>query len=158
MNFLILQVETKQLNLAVKRNLKRFPSDFMFRLNKKEWTSLRFQFETSKTRGGTRYLPYVFTEQGVSMLSAILNSQRAINVSLAIIRTFVMIRRYASDFKELNIQIKKIERKMNRKFSNVYEALHYLLEQDKNNLLQKERKRIGFKPSNSLAFATQLIS
>ena len=70
-------VETKNLNKAVKRNLDRFPKDFMFRLTKKEWERLRFQFGTSKERGGTRYIPYVFTEQGVSMLSAILNSKKA---------------------------------------------------------------------------------
>lgn len=79
------EVETKNLNLSVKRNLKRFPDDFMFQLTEPEWRSLRLQIETSKGRGGTRYLPYAFTEQGVSMLSGILNSEKAIDVNISII-------------------------------------------------------------------------
>ena len=94
------EIETKALNLAVKRNIKRFPKDFKFQLTKEERDDLRFQIETleksqslrlqnetSKGRGGTRYLPYVFTEQGVAMLSGILNSDRAIKMNFAIMRT-----------------------------------------------------------------------
>ena len=108
------ETETKALNLAVKRNIKRFPKDFMFRLTKEEFEGLRFQFETleksnplrlqietSKGRGGTRYLPSAFTEQGVVMLSSVLNGEKAIEVNIAIIRTFVLIRRYALSFDEL---------------------------------------------------------
>jgi len=84
------EVETKNLNLAVKRNINRFPSDFMFQLTNPEWKSLRLQIETSKGRGGTRYLPYAFCEQGVAMLSGILNSDKAIAVNIAIIRAFVL--------------------------------------------------------------------
>ena len=84
-------VETKNLNLSVKRNIKRFPSDFMFQLTESEWQSLRLQNETSK-RGGRRYLPYVFTEQGVAMLSGLLSSDIAIEVNIAIMRAFVEIR------------------------------------------------------------------
>ena len=138
-------VETKNLNKAVKRNVGRFPKDFMFRLTKKEWESLRFQFGTSKERGGTRYIPYVFTEQGVSMLSAILNSKKAIDVSVTIIRAFVMLRQYALNYTELKQQVKKMERVMNRKFKDVYEALNYLLNNDKQEAEQKDRKRIGYK-------------
>ena len=138
-------VETKNLNKAVKRNAGRFPKDFMFRLTKKEWERLRFQFGTSKERGGTRYIPYVFTEQGVSMLSAILNSKKAIDVSVTIIRAFVMLRQYALNYTELKQQVKKMERVMNRKFKDVYEALNYLLNNDKLEAEQKERKRIGYK-------------
>ena len=100
------EVETKALNLAVKRNSKRFPADFMFQLTKEEFDSLRFQNETSKSpgnsirsqietsnRGGTRYLPYAFTEQGVAMLSGILNSDKVINMNIAIMHAFVEIRR-----------------------------------------------------------------
>src|SRR5260221_5892639 len=95
------ETETKALNLAVKRNIKRFPKDFMFQLTKEEFENLRFQFETSKSvnplrlqnetskgSGGTRYLPYAFTEQGVAMLSGILNSAKAISMNIAIMRTF----------------------------------------------------------------------
>ena len=98
------ETETKALNLAVKRNIKRFPKDFMFQLTKEEFEGLRFQIETlenkdplrlqietSKGRGGTRYLPYAFTEQGVAMLSGVLNSDKAINMNIAIMRAFVML-------------------------------------------------------------------
>jgi len=85
------QVETKSLNLSVKRNLKRFPSDFMFQLSSEEWNSLRLQFETSK-RGGRRYLPFAFTEQGVAMLSGLLNSDIAIETNIRIMRAFVAVR------------------------------------------------------------------
>ncbi|MDO8930683.1 MAG: ORF6N domain-containing protein, partial [Bacteroidota bacterium] len=89
------EVETKNLNLAVKRNLKRFPPDFMFQLAKSEWDILRLQIETSKGRGGTRYMPYAFTEQGVAMLSGVLNSEKAIEVNISIMRAFVFVRQYA---------------------------------------------------------------
>ena len=98
------ETETKVLNLAVKRNLKRFPNDFMFQLTKEEFealrlqietlessNSLRLQNETSKGRGGTRYIPYAFTEQGVAMLSGILSSDKAINMNIAIMRAFVEV-------------------------------------------------------------------
>ena len=87
----IYQVETKSLNLSVKRNIKRFPYDFMFQLTEDEWYNLRFQIETSK-RGGRRYLPYAFTEQGVAMLSGLLNSDIAIEMNIKIMRTFVYVR------------------------------------------------------------------
>ena len=138
-------VETKSLNLSVKRNIERFPKDFMFQLTKTEWESLRLKIGTSKGRGGTRYLPYAFTEQGVSMLSAILKSKKAIDVSVAIIRAFVMLRQYALNYTELKQQIKKMEKEMNRKFKDVYEALNYLLNKDTQETEQKERKRIGYK-------------
>jgi hypothetical protein len=85
------KVETKNLNLSVKRNMKRFPLDFMFQLSDEEWRSLRLQIETSK-RGGRRYSPYAFTEQGVAMLSGLLNSDIAIEVNIAIMRAFVHVR------------------------------------------------------------------
>ena len=86
-------METKRLKEAVKRNINRFPADFMFQLTKEEFESLRSQFATSNKRGGTRYLPFAFTEQGVAMLSSILNSDIAIEVNIAIMRTFVAVRR-----------------------------------------------------------------
>ena len=84
-------VETKNLNLSVKRNIKRFPPDFMFQLTNSEWESLRFQFVTSK-RGGRRYMPYTFTEQGVAMLSGLLNSDIAIEMNISIMRAFIAMR------------------------------------------------------------------
>ncbi len=145
-------VETKALNLAVKRNLQRFPSDFMFQLTREEWdelklkivtsNSLRFQNETlDKGRGKhSKYLPYAFTEQGLAMLSGILNSDKAISVNIAIMRAFVMIRQYALTYKELTDKLKEVE----GRFTDVYEAINYLLEKDKLQINQSQRKRIGF--------------
>ena len=113
------ETETKALNLAVKRNLKRFPPDFMFQLTKEEYESLRFQIETSnatdlrlqtetsKGRGGTRYLPYAFTEQGVAMLSGILHSEKAIGMNIAIMRAFVEIRRIILKQSDLREQLRE---------------------------------------------------
>ena len=96
-------VETKSLNLAVKRNLKRFPKDFMFQLSLREWNILRLQIETSKGSGGKRYLPYAFTEQGLAMLSGVLNSAKAIKVNITIMRAFVFVRQYALSHKDLTV-------------------------------------------------------
>lgn len=93
------EIETKVLKQAVKRNINRFPTDFMFELNKEEFESLRSQFVTSK-RGGLRYMPFAFTEQGVAMLSSVLNSDKAIAINIAIMRTFVSIRHFSLQYKE----------------------------------------------------------
>jgi len=106
-------VPTKSLNLAVKRNSGRFPSDFMFRLSIKEADYLRFQFETSKVgHGGPRYLPYAFTEQGVAMLSSALNSKRAVSANIAIMRAFVKLRETLSLHKDLAVKLKELESKV----------------------------------------------
>ena len=140
------EVQTKNLNLAVKRNVERFPPDFMFQLSEEEWKSLRLQIETSKSkRGGTRYLPHAFTEQGVAMLSSVLNSQKAIQVNIAIIRAFVFIRQYALNFKELTAKLKTLETKYDKHFKDVYEALDYLLNKDKQIEQQNKRTKIGYK-------------
>ena len=94
-------VETKMLVRAVKRNIERFPSDFMFQLTKEEFDNLRFHFGTSSQWGGRRYLPYAFTEQGVAMLSSVLRSKRAIQVNITIMRVFVRLRQILSTHKEL---------------------------------------------------------
>lgn len=145
-------VETKALNLAVKRNLRRFPSDFMFQLNKEEtgiWKSqivtlkeaLRLQNETSKTgRGGRRYSPYVFTEQGVAMLSSVLKSEQAIYVNIQIIRTFTKIREMLATHKELREKIEAMEKKYNQKFKVVFKVIGMLLKED-----EKPKNQIGFK-------------
>ena len=138
-------VETKNLNLAVKRNIKRFPSDFMFQLVKSEWDILRLQIETSKGRGGTRYLPYAFTEQGVAMLSGILNSDKAIETNIAIMRAFVFVRQYALTHKDLTEKLQEFENKYDKQFKDVYEAITYLLQKDNQETEQKQRKRIGYK-------------
>lgn len=107
------QVETKVLNLAVKRNLKRFPAEFLFRLTPEEWEYLRFHFETSSW-GGRRYMPNAFTEQGIAMLSGVLHSDRAIEVNIAIMRTFVMVRQFALDYREFAERLKQIEHQFPR--------------------------------------------
>jgi len=138
-------VETKNLNLAVKRNIKRFPPDFMFQLTKPEWDVLRLQIETSKGRGGTRYMPYAFTEQGVAMLSGVLNSDKAIETNIAIMRAFVFVRQYALTHKDLTDKLLELENKYDKQFKDVYEAINYLLQKDNQETEQKQRKRIGYK-------------
>ena len=135
---LLYETPTKSLNLAVKRNIDRFPKDFRFQLTKKEWNSLRFQIETSK-RGGTRYLPYAFTELGVAMLSSVLNSQKAIQVNIGIMRAFVMLRQYNMNYKELQKKIEELETKYNKKFKDFDAVLKFLLSP------KSKRTPIGFR-------------
>lgn len=119
-------VKTKSLNLAVKRNIDRFPYDFMFQLTKEEFANLRFQFETSRW-GGIRYLPYAFTEQGVAMLSSVLNSKRAIQVNIGIMRIFVSIRRLVSANKGILNRFTRLEDKVqshDKKIKTIFEVIH----------------------------------
>lgn len=139
------QVETKYLNLVVKRNFERFPSDFMFQLSIEEWEVLRLQIETSKGKGGTRYLPYAFSEQGIAMLSGLLNSQVAIQVNIMIMRTFVQIRQFALSHVELSTQLKQLEQKYDKQFEDIFEAINYLLKKDSLEKQTKERGKIGYK-------------
>jgi ORF6N domain-containing protein len=137
-------VETKVLKQSVKRNQNRFPPDFMFALNQKEFQRLRSQIVTSK-RGGRRYLPLAFTEQGVAMLSSILKSEKAILVNIIIVRTFVLLRQYTINYKDLQVQIKKLEKKHNKNFKKIFEALEYLFQVKVKEEDFRNRKRIGFK-------------
>jgi ORF6N domain len=116
-------VETKNLNKAVKRNLRRFPEDFMFQLTAEEFEALRFQIGTSNGRGGRRTRPYVFTEQGVAMLSSVLNSDRAADVNVAIMRTFVKVREILATHRDL---ARKVE-EHDRQISNLYDLVKKLL-------------------------------
>ena len=141
-------VQTKVLNQAVKRNLQRFPEDFMFQLTENEYESLRSQIVILKENGRGRhkkYLPFAFTEQGIAMLSGILNSEVAINVNIAIMRTFVMIRRFAIEHKELNSKLLEMEIKYEKQFSDIYEALNFIIKRDETETLQKKRNQIGYK-------------
>jgi ORF6N domain-containing protein len=134
------EVETKILNQAVKRNLQRFPCDFMFQLTEEEAESLRCQIGTSnKGRGGRRYLPYVFTEQGVGMLSTVLSSERAIAVNIAIIRTFVKLREFFLSNAELARRLDELESKYDKQFKVVFDAIRKLMETP-----VPGRKEIGF--------------
>ena len=120
-------VETKVLIQAVKRNLKRFPEDFMFQLNNQEVAILRSQFVTSRSWGGSRYLPYVFTEQGVAMLSSVLNSERAIQVNIEIMRAFVRLRSLLASHKDLAAKLQSLEKKYDGQFKVVFEAIRELM-------------------------------
>ena len=123
------EVTTFNLNKSVKRNPNRFPEDFMFQLNSEEYKSLVFQIGISKKgRGGRRYLPYAFTEQGVSMLSSVLNSDRAIAVNIQIMRTFTQMRQMMLSYKDLKEKIEKMESKYDKQFHIVFQALNRMLE------------------------------
>jgi ORF6N domain len=140
------EVETKVLNQAVKRNIKRFPEDFMFRLTVDEWERMRSQFVTAyQNKRNITQTPFAFTEQGVAMLSGILNSDVAIHVNIAIMRTFVMIRRHALEHKDFNQKLLEMETKFDKKFIDVYEALNFLIKKEEKESSQKERKQIGYK-------------
>jgi hypothetical protein len=122
-------VETKNLNKAVKRNASRFPVDFMFQLASKELQILRFQIGTSKgMRGGRRYAPYAFTEQGIAMLSSVLHSSRAVQVNVAIMRTFVRLREMLRTHEELRRKIDAMEKRYDARFQAVFEAIRQMLE------------------------------
>lgn len=158
------QVETKVLNRAVKRNIDRFPERFMFQLTNKEFTDLRFQIGTSNGRGGTRYMPYAFTEQGVSMLSAVLRSPVAVQVSISIMDAFVAMRNYittastiTAELAEIRAKLELLERNdedtieavndlsedVRKEIDNIYQAIAAL--SIKPPQLDKPRPRIGYK-------------
>jgi hypothetical protein len=139
------RVETFNLNKAVKRNLDRFPDDFMFQLDKEEAGSLIFQNGMTKTegRGGRRYLPYAFTEQGVAMLSSVLRSERAVHVNIAVMRAFVKLREFLSTHKELAHKLAELERKVERhdeEIKAVFKAIRQLMEPT----VPAKRRKIGF--------------
>ncbi len=125
-------VETKMLNRAVRRNIDRFPDDFMFQINKQEAENLKFQFGTSSW-GGARRLPLVFTEQGIAMLSGVLNSKRAIQVNIQIMRTFTKMREMIIGNRMLRIRIEELEKKYNKQFKIVFDTLRWFLEDKKRN-------------------------
>ncbi|MFA5804507.1 MAG: ORF6N domain-containing protein [Melioribacteraceae bacterium] len=133
-------IETRALKQAVKRNIKRFPRDFMFVLNKEEFISWRSQFVTSDSdRKGLRYAPMAFTEQGVAMLSSVLNSERAIEINIAIMRAFVKLRQLMESNKNLAKKIAALESKYNGQFQIVFETIKQLMQED-----NKHKDRIGF--------------
>ena len=133
-------VPTKSLNLAVKRNDERFPEDFMFQLTGDEAAGLRFHFETSKSgRGGRRYRPYAFTEQGVAMLSSVLRSLRAVQVNIAIMRTFVRLREMLLSHADLARKLAALENKYDAQFKVVFDAIRELMQPS-----TPPRREIGF--------------
>jgi len=143
------EVETKMLKRAVKRNIERFPEDFMFELTKEEYQSLRYQFGTLKKGEHSKYLPYAFTEHGILMLSSILNSKKAVQVNIQIMRVFTKMREMLINYQEIKQKIEDMERKYDHQFrinsylfEEVFEeikAINKLLEPP-----QKPEKKIGF--------------
>ena len=142
-------VTTKALNQAVKRNIKRFPLDFMFQLNEKEYTALRSQFVTLKRGRGQhrKYLPYAFTEQGVAMLSSVINSERAILVNIEIMRAFVRLRKMLASNVALARKLTALEKKYDEQFKVVFDAIRALMTPK----ADRSRKKIGFQAKESLA-------
>ena len=148
-------VEARVLNQSVTRNRSRFPDDFMFQLTTEEWTTMRSQIVMSSpantgltsqivmsnNRGGRRTLPYAFTEQGVAMLSSVLRSQRAVEVNIAIMRTFVQLRRLMDSNRDLRLRIEAMETRYDEQFSQVFDAIKQLIAEDKTH---KAKRPIGF--------------
>lgn len=132
-------VETKRLNEQVKRNRDRFPEDFHFQLTEKEWKALRSQNATSKGRGGRRYMPYAFTEHGAVMAANVLNSPQAIQMSVAVVRAFVRLRRMALSVEGVARKVEALEKKYDKQFKVVFDAIRQLILQP-----EPKRKRIGF--------------
>jgi phage regulator Rha-like protein len=157
------EVPTKALNQAVKRNIQRFPGDFMFRLTLPEWEDMRSQIVTAtetngfvrsqnvtafQTKRNIKLTPYAFTEQGVSMLSGILNSDKAINMNIAIMRAFVEIRRILIQESDLKTQLKEIKERLGEhdaQLNQIYDAMENLLDENAAQKTWEDRKRIGFK-------------
>lgn len=155
------ETETKVFNQAVKRNINRFPEDFRFQLTKEEYDGLRFQIETlenshslrsqfvtSNSRGGIRYLPYAFTEQGVAMLSGVLDSDKAVNMNIAIMRAFVEIRRIIFQGNDLKEQLRQVRERLGEhdaQLNHIYDAMENLLDEKAAQRKWEDRDRIGFK-------------
>lgn len=137
-------VETRVLNQAVNRNKERFPEDFMFQLNKPEWNNLKSQIVISSC-GGRRTLPYAFTEHGVLMLSSVLNSSKAIQVNIQVMRVFTRIRKGLTDQAKLSIEIAEIKKQLNNHSQNINEVFKYLDELTSKKEVDNSRRRIGFK-------------
>ena len=134
-------VETGALNRGVKRNPDRFPPDFMFQLDAQEWENLRCQIGISSSHGGRRAAPYAFTEQGVAMLSSVLNAPRAVQVNIAIMRTFVQLRRLMDNNRDLARRIDSLEARYDEQFSAVFDAIKQLIADEGR---RKSKPPIGF--------------
>ena len=136
------EIETKWLKEAVRRNIDRFPADFMFELTRNEYNFLRTQLATLENGRGkySKYNPYAFTEHGVAMLASVLHNQKAIEVNIQIVRTFVFLRQYAMTYKELAERLKGLE----GRFTDIAQAIDYLLNKDNFMEDQKDREMIGY--------------
>lgn len=145
------EIETKVFKQSVKRNIKRFPPDFMFELKLEEFKNLRSQIVTSSW-GGMRYLPMAFTEQGVAMLSSVLHSDKAIEMNITVVRAFIALRQYALNYKELERHVQEIWRTVDshdEQLKAIYAAIEGLLAEKESQKSWEERERIGFEPHSS---------
>ncbi len=140
------EVETRILNQVVKRNRERFPEDFMFQLTREEYGVLRSQIVILETGRGkfSKYNPFVFTEHGVAMLSSVLNSSRAIETNIAIIRAFITLRHYALTYSELSQKMAELEAKFDAEIADIHEALRQLAPAEEDPNAWENRPRIGF--------------
>ena len=140
-------VETRIVGRAVARHPERFPTDFMFQLTNEEFRRLRSQFGISNTRGGRRYLPYVFTEHGVAMLSSVLNSPRAIEVNIEIMRAFVRLRHATTSTEALSRRVDALEQQYDGQFQMVFEAIDQLMAPPPH---QPEKRKLGFREDQAV--------
>ena len=138
------EVETRVLKQAVRRNIERFPMDFMFELNENEIQNLTSHFVTTSW-GGQRHKPFAFTEQGIAMLSSVLKSKKAIHMNISIMRAFVMMRQWAMNHQELSEKLTALEQQYGQKFKDIEQVLNYLIQKDQKSIHQAARKEIGFK-------------
>ena len=138
------EVETRVLKQAVRRNIERFPMDFMFELNENEIQNLTSHFVTTSW-GGQRHKPFAFTEQGIAMLSSVLKSKKAIHMNISIMRAFVMMRQWAMNHQELSEKLNALEQQYGQKFKDIEQVLNYLIQKDQKSIQQAARKEIGFK-------------
>ncbi len=144
------EVETRVLNQAVKRNRDIFPSDFMFRLTKKEWETMSSQIVmTYSSKRPKTALPLAFTEHGVAMLANVLKSKKARSTSIAIIRTFISLKQFMLNYNELSGKLNELESRFHKQFKDILKAINYLLNKDEQEVMQKQRKRIGFVKDDS---------
>ncbi len=141
------EVETRVLKQAVRRNMERFPEDFMFELTKDEWNNIRSQLVMFKNGQGKfpKYLPFVFTEQGVAMLSAVLNSEYAVRISVKIMRAFVALRQWALNHQEISERLNTMEKQFGQKFTDIDQVLNYLIKKEQQQTQQTTRKQVGYK-------------
>lgn len=144
----IYEVETRVLKQAVRRNIELFPPDFMFELTKEEWKLLTSQFvifETGQGKGKyPKFLSYVFNEHGVTMLANVLKSKKARLMSVTVVRAFIKLKEFALNYKELSDKLRQLETRYDQQFTDITEAINYLLQKDTIEIEQKERRRIGF--------------
>lgn len=143
------EVETRTLKQAVRRNIERFPDDFMFELSEKEWQNLTSQLVMS-SHGGVRYMPFAFTQEGVAMLASVLRNSKAIQVNIEIVRAFVKLRAYANELEQLNEKLESFMLDTNIQFGEIYQALTELASKEEVRKKElAERSPIGFKRKES---------